>query len=173
MPPGSGDDTAGELPHESSGATTVSVMRLIAPAIALSLSAVALLAGCASSAPAAEPAEEPTPTQEAPAGPVEYGSIDDLRDAYIAAGGDCDAWEQTNVVTLSAESGDCANGDGVLMTFTSEENRDEAVDGLTEFADMIGSNLLVGPNWVINAADVREVRDGMGGGTLVIKEPTE
>ncbi|MFC0678325.1 hypothetical protein ACFFGH_10785 [Lysobacter korlensis] len=132
-------------------------MRVAVPALALTLSAVAMLAGCASSEP----------------GPVEYGSVEDLLDAYLAAGGGpCNDWQQTNLVTLSAESGNCADGDAVLMTFTSEENRDAAVEGLHEYADMLGLHLLVGPNWIVNASDVRDVRGSLAG-TLVMKEPTE
>ncbi|MFC0678320.1 hypothetical protein ACFFGH_10760 [Lysobacter korlensis] len=139
-------------------------MRLTAPAIALSLAAVALLAGCSS--PSAAPVAQATPTQEAPAGPVEYGSVEELRDAYVDAGGSCDAWVQENRVTLAAESGDC-NDSTVLMTFISESNRDELVATQKEMGFEV--SLLVGPNWIVNADDIETVQETLGG-TLVIQE---
>ena len=117
----------------------------------LSLAAVLALCGCASSGPAEGSS---------------YGSIDDLVSAYVAAGGDCSNWEQTNVVTLAAESGAC-NSSTSLSTFSNQSDRDASVDNIKSLSGLIGGVvLLVGPNWITNSPDADQFRDELGG-TLI------
>lgn len=125
---------------------------------AVAFAAIALLAGCSS------PAPEPTPTK--PAGPVEYGAVEDLRAAFVDAGGVCNDWKQQNQVTVAAQSGQCG-GETVLSTFTTTADRDKMVATIKAISpDSL--TLLVGPNWVINSSQVDKVYKTLGG-TLVSK----
>jgi hypothetical protein len=116
---------------------------------------VALLAGCAgplTPAPEAPPADGGT-----------FGSIDDLVAAYEAAGGDCSGWEQTNVIDLAAESGDC-DDNTVLSTYASESDRDKSAENVKSLSELIdGVTLLVGANWIINDKAAGELQDVLGG----------
>ena len=86
-----------------------------------------------------------------------------LRDAYVAAGGECDDWAQTNVVKLAAESGTCGD-DMVLSTFANESDRDSTVSTLKELMELIGGvKLLVGPNWIINSDEAPRLQPKLGG----------
>lgn len=94
-----------------------------------------------------------------------YRSVEDLRDAFVAAGGDCPEWEQTNQIKAAAESGTCSSSN-VLSIYSSDATRDGAVEILKAISDNI--NLLVGENWVINDDSVQDLDPALGG-TLVSK----
>ncbi len=116
---------------------------------------ILLLAGCAAATPAADGGS--------------YGSVEDLRDAYVAAGGDCDGWSQDNQVTLAAESGVC-DSNTVLSTYTSQDAKEEIVATVKAVGDVIGGySLLVGVNWIINSPDAKDAREVLGG-TLVFDD---
>lgn len=133
------------------------IMKCFPPAVLLLL----LLAGCSSPV-------SPVSTATQPSGPQEYGSVEDLRDAFIAAGGGCSFWEQNNYMSMAAGSAFCGE-ETVLSIYTSEENRDSAVATLVSDADLFGGvTLLVGPNWVVSSPDSSAVRAELGG-TLVTK----
>lgn len=122
--------------------------------------AVLLLAGCSGA-----PSENSGPATP-PADGGQYGSVVDLRDAFVAAGGSCDDWDQTNQVANAAESGSCSSTT-VLSTYTSESSRDEVVAAVKEIGKVVGgSSQLVGVNWIVNSPDASDVRDKLGG-TLV------
>jgi hypothetical protein len=131
------------------------MIRFLAPAAVLLLA----LTGCSSAA-------QPSPTPTEPAGPATYSSVVELKDAYVAAGGDCDEWAQTNRVTVAAQSGDC-DGNTVLSTYASESDRETAVANL-KMLNPDNYSLLSGPNWIINSPDVADVSDALGG-VLVTK----
>lgn len=121
---------------------------------ALTMCAAIALAvtGCSTSSP---PESSPT---AAPLGKV--STIEDLRDAYIEAGGVCN-WDQTDVVTGAVASGNCSDK-SVLMLFADSADRTAAVarmGSMTEFE----KHLLVGENWIINAPDVADVQEKLGG----------
>ncbi len=108
-----------------------------------------------SSAPPAvssSPSAAPTP----PASESEtYTSIDDVRDAFIAAGGECDKWEQTDIVEAAIESGECGYSGPVLSLYGTH---DEAMENATtvrtlSIGDGSDAGLVVGGNWVINVND--------------------
>lgn len=77
---------------------------------------------------------------------VEIGGVEDLRNAFVAAGGSCEQYDRTDVVEAAAESADC-DSDTVLMYFTDVGDRVATVATLGAF----GSDLLAGDNWVINS----------------------
>lgn len=128
--------------------------------IALIAIPLLLLAGCAAAT------EPPTPTKTADAPPADggtFGSIDNLVDAFVAAGGDCAGWNQTNVITLAAESGDC-DDNTVLSTYASQADKDEVIANHKALMEMIGGGtLLVGGNWILNDKNAGDYQEKLGG----------
>lgn len=122
------------------------------------LACTAMLAGCSSI----------SPTPDQPDYPDTYRSVEELRDAFVRAGGACDEWEQSNRVTAASESGTCSDSN-VLSVYSSQDDRDQVVDSLREFSTTIGGmNLLVGENWIVNDPAVKNLDPAMGG-VLVTK----
>lgn len=139
------------------------------------------LAGCSGSG--ADEAEAGTSASAmSSATPLgEVGSIDELKDAAVAAGMECGTWVQTNAMTLAAESGECRNpkGDYVLSTYISEAIRDDAVRNYKDFTldsrevfeeqgtgDSVlpeEETLLVGPNWMIAPQAADSLQEELGG----------
>lgn len=111
------------------------------------------------------------PTKTVPANGEHYSSVGSLKSAFIGAGGDCSVYEETNQVTLAAESATCGKST-VLSIYSSVADRDAAVDGLKQFADMIGMHLLVGENWIVNDKNVTQYQPKLGG-TLVTRKATK
>ncbi len=122
------------------------------------IGACLLLAGCSASPSA--------PETSAASYPATFRSVEELRDAFVAAGGDCPAWQQTNQIPLAAESGTCSDSN-VLSIYSSTADRDELVRGYKSIATS-DSAILVGENWVINDKSVRDLDPALGG-TLVTK----
>ena len=122
--------------------------RLIVPA---ALTAVLLLAGCSS----------------ADSEPAEYDTVEDLRAAFVGAGGTCDSWEAGTAVGAWAQYGNCGElGDpdeAVLSIYTSDDDLQSSVDGVKDSGAENMTQMLVGPNWIIQAADVAKVRETLGG----------
>lgn len=111
------------------------------------------LTGCSSTVAASTP----TPTPE-----ESYSTVAELRDAFEDAGGDCSEFEQTNNITLSAQSADC-NSTTVISVYTSESNRDQVVSNVQDLMGDKPLHLLVGKNWIINVEDPEAYVDGLGG----------
>jgi hypothetical protein len=110
-----------------------------------------LLTGCsASSAKTAKPA----------APKATYATVTALRDAFVKAGGSCDDWNETDVVTVAAQSGDCSDST-VLSIYVSQTSRDQIVN----FAKTSGvaAHLLVGKNWIINTPNPQKYVKNLGG----------
>ncbi len=111
--------------------------------------------------------EAPTDIDTAPpADGGSYSSILDLQRAYIMAGGECSVLNQTNQITLAAESGDC-NDTSVLSTYLSATDISELIQNNKALNEEIGFESdavwLIGQNWIINSEDAAEVRKEMGG----------
>lgn len=135
------------------------------------------LAGCSSG----DTTKPSTPVTSSQATLGEVDSVVELKDAAMAAGLPCPFWEQTNAVTLAAESGECTTGSGsyVLSTYISESSRDDAVQRFKDFSLGIRKTLegkedvdptltdeetlLVGPNWVINSNTAASLQVTLGG----------
>ncbi len=122
------------------------------------IAAVLVLAGCSSS-------PTPQPTSDA-AYPAKFRTVEELRDAFVRAGGSCPNWQQTNQIPLAAESGTCSSSN-VLSIYSSTADRDELVRGYKSIA-MEDSVIMVGENWVINDKQVRSLDPALGG-TIVSK----
>lgn len=128
--------------------------------------ATMLLSGCALVTTIAESASRtPEPTHADTV--IGYaGGVVAVRDAYRAAGGDCDEWVQTNQVTNAIASGTC-DDDAVLMVFVSETERDDTINGLRLIAQD-GVHLIVGENWLINTPDAVRLAVKLGGTSVTI-----
>ena len=132
------------------------------------------LSGCSGGATASQPQQAPstttaTPTKTVPVNGEHYSSVQSLKEAFVLAGGICTGYSQTDNVTLAAQSGTCGKG-AVLTTYSSVADRDGVVANMKQFSDMIGMNLLVGENWIINDPSVATVQPKLGG-TLFTRQP--
>lgn len=138
------------------------VMRTVAVAFACLLA----LSGCGGgSDPKAAPSDD-KPSKSAAA--VEFGSVDELKDAAVAGGYTCEAWVADNVVTLAAGSGHC-DQDSVFSTYASESDlqaqldQDKVNDDMLLDAGIDTTPSLVGPNWIISAPEAPNMREVLGG----------
>lgn len=141
--------------------------------IAVCVLGTTLLSGCAGGegtgvAPATTSA---TPTKTVPVNGDHQSSVLSLRNAFVDAGGDCSTYKESNQVTRAAESGTCGSGT-VLSVYSSTVDRDAVVDGMKQFADLVGMNVLVGENWIINDKQAAQYQPKLGG-TLVTRTPTK
>lgn len=118
---------------------------------------VFILTGCAAQA---------SGTSSPPPDGGTFGSVEELKEAFVEAGGSCADWDQTNQIGIAAESGTC--GDSVVLsTYTSTQAKDTAIATIKELGAIIGgSNQLVGLNWIVNSPEAADVRARLGG-TLV------
>lgn len=91
----------------------------------------------------------PSPT------PVEsFDTVEELKDAAVAAGYDCPSWEQDDAVTLATESGHCSDSDVFSMydadaidkgVEQERANQQQLVDN-----DIDTNSSVAGKNWIIN-----------------------
>ncbi len=119
----------------------------------------------ASTAPASTPAATPSTSAAAPTGNKgSFEKVEELRDAYVAAGGSCPTWVLSNVVETAIESGDCSDS-SVLSIYSSTSEASDAAETIRDLNDQAGmdSTLLLGENWIIIAEDVATVEPVLGG----------
>lgn len=121
-------------------------MKLLPVAIVV---VVLSLAGCASA-----------PTSSL-TGTGTFATADDLRAAFVAAGGTCGEWEQKDTVALALTSGYC-NGDTTIQVFDSVAKRDRFITDQETILDAT-IPLLVGPNWVVNTPSAEKYAGALGG----------
>lgn len=130
-------------------------------------STLALVLGGCSAAPVAAPVAAPTTSAPTPpANGGTYGSVQELKDAFVEAGGICDSWDQSNHVTKAAESGSCSD-QNVMSTYLSKEDITSmisSIKALNEEVDYESDAVwLTGENWVINDPAAAELRGKLGG----------
>lgn len=136
----------------------------------------AALTGCSADATASQPQKAsatatatPSPTKTVPVNGEHYSSVQALKEAFVLAGGVCSGYSQTDNVTLAAQTGTCGKG-AVLTIYSSVSDRDGVVANMKQFSDLVGMNLLVGENWIINDSGVATVQPKLGG-TLFTRQP--
>jgi hypothetical protein len=136
----------------------------------------AALTACSADATASQPQEvsakatsTPSPTKTVPVNGEHYSSVQSLKEAFVLAGGICSGYSQTDNVTLAAQTGTCGKG-AVLTIYSSVSDRDGVVANMKQFSDLVGMNLLVGENWIVNDAGVATVQPKLGG-TLFTRQP--
>lgn len=127
------------------------------------------IAGCGGPTNAS-PSESsaPSPTHTVPPAGEHYSSVAALKEAFVAAGGGCSTYAETNKVSLAAESAECGSAT-VLSIYSSVGDRDQVISGMKQFADVVGMTVLVGDNWIVNDKHVSGYQPKLGG-TLVTRE---
>ncbi|WP_146137431.1 hypothetical protein [Gulosibacter molinativorax] len=113
------------------------------------------LAGCAGGGGDATPSVTGEPTS--------YESVEELRDAYVAAGGECPNWEELDPGDYDAVAGRCS--DQVVISVYNDPSQ---IEGVVQSAlDLaIPAHLLVGENWIINTPNPEDFVDALGGGVV-------
>lgn len=132
-------------------------------AVVILTTGVLVLSGCGGSS---SPTAVATPTPP-PANGGTYATVEELKNAFVEAGGSCPSFTQHNRGTLSAESADCATN-SVLSTYISSEDVSQLIQNNKKMNEELGytsqsNSWLVGENWVINAPDATQVRENLGG----------
>lgn len=122
--------------------------------MAAATAAVALLAGCSGRGEAV-----PAATGEA----TEFATVEDLRDAYVAAGGTCDAWEEVDPGDYDATAGRCSDS-VVMAVYANPDELTAAVERSQNLA--VQTHLLVGENWMLNVENPQDFVDALGGTTV-------
>lgn len=131
-----------------------SLWRLAAP---LAIAAVTLT-GC-SFIGGNDDEAKPTVSGEA----TEYQSLDELKSAFVAAGGDCDEWEAVDPGEYDAEAGRCGEST-VLAIYHKPDQIPEVVARAQQLATK--THLLVGENWVVNTPNPENFVKQLGGTTV-------
>lgn len=120
-------------------------------AAALALVTTTALAGCAGGG-------EPIPTITGT--PTSYESVESVRDAFVAAGGECPTWEAIDPGNYDAEAGRCDDST-VIAVYKNPTELADAVKRATELATE--THLLVGENWLLNTPNPQDFVDALGG----------
>ncbi len=117
-----------------------------------------------SPAPSPSPTDSPSPTPTPTPAPTpelsHFATLDDFKNAYVAAGGRCDNWDPSNPVAAALASGTCTAGYSVLML---TENAADARTLAASIPDDTGDQVSYGDNWVLNAVDSPQVVATLGG----------
>ncbi|WP_140400553.1 hypothetical protein [Gulosibacter sp. 10] len=100
------------------------------------------------------------PVPEITGQPTAYDGVEELRDLYVAAGGECPEWEAIDPGEYDAEAGRCSDS-VVISVYANPADIDEVVDRALTLATE--THLLVGDNWIINTPDPHEYVDQLGG----------
>lgn len=92
-----------------------------------------------------------------------YETVAELKDAFVAAGGDCADWDESNKVEIAAQSGACG-GSTVLSVYLSSDAVERRIETTkASIFGSTGSDWLVGENWIINTKDAASFSDKLGG----------
>lgn len=127
----------------------------------VSLAAAAALSGCAG-IPGLGGGETTIPVITGT--PTSYASLEDLRDAFVAAGGECAAWEEIDPGEADARGGRCGD-DTVLAVYADPAELAAAVEKSVNLAT--STHLLVGENWMLNTPEPHRFVDALGGTVVV------
>lgn len=125
------------------------IRRLAASAVVLG--AASVLVGC--SGPG-EPIPEITGTASS------YSDVTELRDAFVAAGGECPEWEPIDTGDYDADAGRCDERT-VIAVYRVPSQLAEAVERAKALAT--STHLLVGTDWIINTPEPHRFVDALGG----------
>lgn len=132
--------------------------RTLVAAAALGL----VLAGCATEDVSDAGADATPTTDTAPLiADTEYRVIDDLKDAAVQAGLECDDWTVASELSETTwQEGTC--GDVTLSLYRAQEDKDATVDAYAG-----DDTVLVGPNWTVTGPQdaIDAVQPGLGGET--------
>ena len=135
------------------------------------VAAVLLFAGCSADAASEEPPASPSAEAPSPSPSATADALQSVREAYVAAGGQCSPISVRDTA-VSDQAGDCSDG-ALLTTYSSESQRDSAIDALEELqvTNPSSHTIAVGPDWIVNGGAAESVAETMGGVTMQIGEP--
>lgn len=92
-----------------------------------------------------------------------YDSVDELKQAFVEAGGQCDAWDESNSVKIAQQSGECGT-DTVLSVYLSKDATERRIEATKDsIFGTLGDDWLVGKNWIVNAPDAAQYQESLGG----------
>ena len=123
----------------------------------MSLLLTTALSGCAG-IPGLGGGETPTPPITGAA--TSYDTLEQLRDAFVAAGGECGSWEEIDPGEADARGGRC-DDTTVLAVYANKAELDDAVERSINLAT--STHLLVGENWMLNTPEPQRFVDALGG----------
>lgn len=83
-----------------------------------------------------------------------------LRDAYVAAGGDCGSWVDDKADLLATDSGSCTTT--TTISIYDKPDQQKAAVALAKIGAAPNS-LLVGGNWMIQTGDANKLLPKLGG----------
>lgn len=100
----------------------------------------------------------------------QFDTIDELVDAYHAAGGDCEDFvvfddAEGEADAESVQTARC--GSGTVLTVTDS---DEVTSNVATGAMLRGETVLIGPGWIIQDPNTVGLRDELGGSLLALQE---
>ena len=103
----------------------------------------------------------------------EFSSIEDLRDAFVKAGGQCWEWKKNNPrkSNFKSQKGNATCDSKTFLVLFSDgvSSKDEALGFANTLRGMnFEVSLLVGKNWMINSDQVTKVSAQLGG-TLITR----
>ena len=133
-------------------------------AVAASLALIGFVGACSSPQESPRSSEPIVENLAPPSDGGAYGTAASLRDAFLAAGGECSSWEKEDIGGFGeADKGVC--GYLSFAIYPGEEERDEYVKYFRDAGDDVPNAILVGQNWVIFGADdeVRGIAPLLGG----------
>lgn len=94
-----------------------------------------------------------------------YDSIEDLRDAFVDAGGNCPEFSVTDPSDLATSSARCSSST-VIAIYPDHDAVLAQIDKVkgSGLSGLIGdSTRLIGENWMINAPDLEQIQKELGG----------
>ncbi len=112
-------------------------------AAATTLCAVAMLTACSGS------------------GASGFESIDELKEAYVNAGAECDEWQLGSQTGSWTAFGNCDLTRATLSIYDSTEDRDSMIEQLQD-GTSLHSQALVGSNWIITTDTDTSIAEEMG-----------
>lgn len=106
---------------------------------------------------------------------VSFQTLDDLKAAFVSAGGSCPSWSENDDIQAAAQSGICRNG-VTLSTYLNGADLLGEVKLLRDLAsgadDGSGTakrtELLIGSNWLVAGPSIRDLQAKLGGQLAVI-----
>ena len=96
----------------------------------------------------------------------EYGTVDELVDAYHAAGGQCHDF----VVYEDSAGGEAQVARCGFNTVLTVTDSDDITSDVATGAMLRGETVLVGPGWIVEDPDTVTLRDDLGGSLLALQE---
>lgn len=95
--------------------------------------------------------------------PAEYSTIEDLRDAYVDAGGECPEFETHGPTDYSIEDARCSPSAVIAIYGSHEDVQRETSMVKNSVGKLLGGKRLIGENWMINGPDLEKIQKKMGG----------